>query len=219
MDEYISKVHRLRKAVRERVQDESTNPNQDAMAGSGELEIIASEHSKVRIALDKLKGRDRVGVIGEGAAVLGGASAGVALAGSAAGAAGATTLLGSTSLASLLGGVFVTTTPIGWVLGSAAVAGAAGYGIAKLIQSGGKQDQRRGELSDRIAARLVEHSQSATDGELETLLAAALETGAVSTASGQKMRAQIDDGLLSVELALLRLRAIADVRKGAGGET
>ncbi|MBX6151908.1 hypothetical protein ISD38_24410 [Pseudomonas aeruginosa] len=219
MDEYISKVHRLRKAVRERVQDESTNPNQDAMAGSGELETIASEHSKVRIALDKLKGRDRVGVIGEGAAVLGGASAGVALAGSAAGAAGATTLLGSTSLASLLGGVFVTTTPIGWVLGSAAVAGAAGYGIAKLIQSGGKQDQRRGELSDRIAARLVEHSQSATGGELETLLAAALETGAVSTASGQKMRAQIDDGLLSVELALLRLRAIADVRKGAGGET
>ena len=29
----------------------------------------------------------------------------------------------------MLGGVFVTTTPVGWVIGSAAVMGAAGYGL------------------------------------------------------------------------------------------
>lgn len=219
MSEYATKVHRLRKTVRERVQAEGANPDQDTMAGSGELPPIASDHSKVQIALEKLKGRDRVGVVGEGAAVLGGASAGAALAGGVAGAAGATTLLGSTSLASVLGGVFVTTTPIGWVVGSAAIAGAAGYGIAKLIRSGSKQDQLRGELSGRIAARLVEHSQPAAEDELEALLAAALKAGTVSSASGQAMRAQIEAGLLSVDLALLRLRAIAQLRSDSGGET
>ena len=105
MDDYIAKVHRLRKAVRARVQAEDLTPDQGAMAVSEELAPIAFEDPKVRAALDKLKGRDRVGVMGEGAALLGGAGAGAALAGSAAGMAGATTLLGSTSLASLLGGV------------------------------------------------------------------------------------------------------------------
>ncbi len=162
MDDYSAKVHRLRKAVRERVQAEAPTPDQGAMVVSEELAAIAFEDPKVRAALDKLKGRDRVGVMGEGAALLGGAGAGAALAGSAAGMAGATTLLGSTSLASLLGGVFVTTTPIGWVVGSAAVAGAAGYGIAKLIRSGSKQDQLRGELSGRLATRVCLKSQPAS---------------------------------------------------------
>lgn len=208
MDDYIAKVHRLRKAVRERVQAEDSTPEQDAMAVSEELVAIGSEEPKVRAALDKLKGRDRVGVMGEGAALLGGAGAGAALAGSAAGMAGATTLLGSTSLASLLGGVFVTTTPIGWVVGSAAVAGAAGYGIAKLIRSGNKQDQLRGELSGRLAARLIEPPRSVADDELEVLLANALRAGATTPASVEKMRALIHAGLLAPDLALQRVREI-----------
>jgi hypothetical protein len=208
MDDYIAKVHRLRKAVRERVQAEDSTPDQGAMAVSEELAAIASEDPKVRAALDKLKGRDRVGVMGEGAALLGGAGAGAALAGSAAGMAGATTLLGSTSLASLLGGVFVTATPIGWVVGSAAVAGAAGYGIAKLIRSGSKQDQLRGELSGRLATRLIEPPPNIADSELEVLLASALRVGAITPASGEKMRALIHAGSLAPDLALQRVRDI-----------
>ncbi|WOE59171.1 hypothetical protein PA12_gene3857 [Pseudomonas aeruginosa] len=208
MDDYSAKVHRLRKAVRERVQAEAPTPDQGAMVVSEELAAIAFEDPKVRAALDKLKGRDRVGVMGEGAALLGGAGAGAALAGSAAGMAGATTLLGSTSLASLLGGVFVTTTPIGWVVGSAAVAGAAGYGIAKLIRSGSKQDQLRGELSGRLATRLIEPPRNIADSELEVLLANALRVGAITPASGEKMRALIHAGSLAPDLALQRIRDI-----------
>lgn len=66
MDDYIAKVHRLRKAVRARVQAEDLTPDQGAMAVSEELAPIAFEDPKVRAALDKLKGRDRVGVMGEG---------------------------------------------------------------------------------------------------------------------------------------------------------
>ena len=34
----------------------------------------------------------------------------------------------------------MTTTPVGWVVGSVIVGGAVGYGVAKLVRSGGKSD-------------------------------------------------------------------------------
>lgn len=93
-------------------------------------------------ALEKMKKspRDRIGVLGElGASGLGGV-AGAGLAAATASAAGAATIFGSGTLGTILGGVFVTTTPIGWVVGGVAVGGAVGYGISKLISSGGKSD-------------------------------------------------------------------------------
>ncbi|MFP3978708.1 hypothetical protein [Marinobacter sp. KMM 10035] len=93
-------------------------------------------------ALEKMKKspRDRIGVLGElGASGLGGV-AGAGLAAAAASTAGAATIFGSSTLGTILGGVFVTTTPIGWVVGSVAVGGAVGYGISKLVSSGGKSD-------------------------------------------------------------------------------
>lgn len=94
------------------------------------------------------------GVAGEHLAAIGGVVGGIAVAGTVAGTAGATTLLGSGALASALGGVFVTTTPVGWVVGSAALLGAAGYGIAKMIRSGSSQDQMRKEVILRLRQRL-----------------------------------------------------------------
>ncbi len=93
-------------------------------------------------ALEKMKKspRDRVGVLGElGATGLGGV-AGAGLAGATASAAGIATIFGSSTLGSILGGIFVTTTPVGWVVGSIAIGGAVGYGISKLANSGGKSD-------------------------------------------------------------------------------
>ena len=96
-------------------------------------------------AAKKLSGSDRIGLAAQVVAAAGGAGAGAAMAGPAASAAGATTLLGSTTLAGLLGGLFVTTTPIGWVVGTTALGAAAGLGIAWLARSGGRQDRvRRG---------------------------------------------------------------------------
>ena len=93
-------------------------------------------------ALERMKksSRDRVGILGEiGAAGLGGI-AGSGVAGVIASTAGAATLFGSSTLASVMGGVFVTTTPVGWVVGSVIVGGAVGYGVSKLVRSGGKSD-------------------------------------------------------------------------------
>jgi hypothetical protein len=37
----------------------------------------------------------------------------------------------------------VTTTPIGWVVGCTVAAGAIGYGVTKMVQSGQKGDSSR----------------------------------------------------------------------------
>lgn len=107
-------------------------------------------------ALEKMKKspRDRVGVLGElGATGLGGV-AGAGLAGATASAAGVATIFGSSTVGSILGGIFVTTTPVGWVVGSVAVGGAVGYGISKLVSNGGKSDAIKQmnvrELKERI---------------------------------------------------------------------
>jgi hypothetical protein len=68
---------------------------------------------------------------------------GIAAAGTIASVAGATTLLGSSTLGTVLGGVLVTTTPIGWVVGCTVAAGAIGYCITKMVQSGQKGDSSR----------------------------------------------------------------------------
>lgn len=93
-------------------------------------------------ALEKMKRspRDRIGVLGELGVTGIGAFAGAAISGAAASAAGAATLAGSTTLASILGGVFVTTTPVGWVVGSVAAGAGIGYAASKLVRSGGKAD-------------------------------------------------------------------------------
>lgn len=116
----------------------------------------SAEESSIKNAIGKMRGRDKIGLTGEYLATAGGAAAGVAVAGSIAGAAGATTLLGSTGLAGMLGGVFVTATPVGWVLGSAALLGAAGYGVTKMIRSGSEQERVRREFIERQTERLLE---------------------------------------------------------------
>lgn len=102
----------------------------------------------------KMSPRDRIGILGEMGAVGLGGIAGIGVAGATASAAGIATLFGSSTLASILGGVFVTTTPVGWVVGSIGVGCAVGYGISKLARSGGKSDAIRKmnmrELSERI---------------------------------------------------------------------
>jgi len=116
-------------------------------------------------ALERMKRspRDRIGILGElGVAGLG-VTAGAALSGTIATAAGAATLAGSTTLASILGGVFVTTTPVGWVVGSAMTGGALAYAAVKLVRSGAKCDIRRNinirELEERIQEMRQEANQ------------------------------------------------------------
>ncbi|HRG46206.1 MAG TPA: hypothetical protein PLG41_08400 [Leptospiraceae bacterium] len=93
-------------------------------------------------ALLKIKesGRDKIGLFGEALGLGIGTAGGAAVAGTVATVAGASTLLGSTTLGSVLGGIFVTSTPVGWVVGAAAAGGALSYAAIKLIKSGNKSD-------------------------------------------------------------------------------
>lgn len=175
--------------------------------------VVESEGAAIKQAIEKMGGKDKVGITGERFAVAGGSLAGASAAGSIAAAAGATTLFGSSALAGLFGGIFVTATPVGWVIGSAVAMGAAGYGIAKLIRSGSEQDSIRKDFIERQAQRLLslEVADTSADekAQLSQLLALTVAAGVIEPASAERMVDLVDAGKLSSRLALDRIRALA----------
>lgn len=177
-----------------------------------QVSTSTDDNGQIKNAISKLEGKDKIGLVGEGLATLGGAAAGVAAAGTVASAAGASTLLGSTTLASALGGVFVTSTPIGWVIGSAAIAGAAGYGIAKLVRSGSAQDQVREDLIKRFKERLnrleADNVNKSPLSELRDILPSIVEQQLISEEQAERMIALIENGKLDAKVALNRLTSI-----------
>lgn len=119
-----------------------------------------------REALEKLKKspEDRLAIVGKYGIVGMGITAGVAASSSVAATAGATTLLGSTTLANLLGGVLVTTTPVGWVIGTAAASGVIAYGMLKFFENGIENNEKKlqniKELEKKISELEKESNQS-----------------------------------------------------------
>lgn len=109
-------------------------------------------------ALKKLEksSSDRIGLLGELGVAATGTVAGVLGAGSVASFLGATTILGSSALAGLAGGILVVTTPVGWVLGTAAAGSAVAYSIAKLVKSGGVNDERKQQSIVGIKEKISE---------------------------------------------------------------
>jgi hypothetical protein len=172
------------------------------------------EADQLNEVIAKLKGKDKVGVAGEALAAVGGGAAGIAAASTLASAAGATTILGSSSLASVLGGTLVATTPVGWVIGAAVVAGAAGYGITKLVRSGSKQDQVREQLVKRLETRLATmNKHEAIESPLialNQLLPNAIERGLISEQQAERMVCLIDSGSLKPEIALQRIKSLIE---------
>jgi hypothetical protein len=167
-------------------------------------------------ALEKMKTspRDRIGILGELGVTGIGAAAGAAFSGAAAGAAGAATFAGSSTLASILGGVFITTTPIGWVVGSVAVGAGVGYAISKLVRSGGKADVYRvhsiQELETRIKQLRAESVDGATFEEKFQQVITGVQYLVVNGRIGQEKATElvagveqkkidIDDGLKAIE--------------------
>lgn len=176
-------------------------------------DVSTDDKGTIKKAISKLEGKDKVGLVGEGLATIGGAAAGAAAAGTVASAAGASTLLGSTTLASALGGVFVTSTPIGWVIGSVAIAGAAGYGIAKLVRSGTKQDQVREDLLRKFEARLaaMQTSQETSSpiDQINQILPQLITQQLISEVQAERMVSLIENGNLQANIALDRLSLLA----------
>ena len=170
------------------------------------------EADQLNDVIAKLKGKDKVGVVGEALAAVGGGAAGIAAASTLASVSGATTILGSSSLASVLGGTLVATTPVGWVIGAAVVAGAAGYGITKLVRSGSKQDQVREQLVKRLETRLAAmNKDEAIESPLialNQLLPIVIEKGLISEEQAERMVGLIESGSLQAEIALQRIKSL-----------
>jgi hypothetical protein len=185
---------------------------QNTLIVSEMVKTSDDETNQLNDVIAKLKGKDKVGVAGEALAAVGGGAAGVAAASTLASAAGATTILGSSSLASVLGGALVATTPVGWVIGAAVVAGAAGYGITKLVRSGSKQDQVREQLVKRLETRLATmNKQEAIESPLialNQLLPTVIEKGLISEQQAERMVCLIESGSLKAEIALQRIKSL-----------
>lgn len=171
-------------------------------------------------ALERMKKspRDRVGILGDlGTAGLGGL-AGAGVAGTVASVAGASTLLGSTTVASVLGGVIVTTTPVGWVVGSVIVGGAIGYSVSKLVRSGGKSDAVRQmnirELSERIQElrNRVKDNDKHNDKMKEILesLQLLVKNAKVSQEDSTGLLMSIEKGNITVDSAFDIIQAFLD---------
>jgi hypothetical protein len=119
--------------------------------------------------IDDLEKRphDKVRILGDVGITVVGAGLGVAAAGTVAAAAGATTILGSTVLGSTLGGIFVAATPVGWILGIAAAAGASAFAVSRLIRNGATAEGKKAELLNKYR-------------EEEQLVAAKEEAGSIT---------------------------------------
>lgn len=146
-------------------------------------------------ALEKMKNspNDRIGLLGEMGVTGVGALAGIGLGTAAAGAVGASTILGSSTLGSLLGGVFVATTPIGWIIGGAAVTGGLAYGLTKFIRSGMLADSEKERNIQVLEGKVKDLEQSEKDSddvnqqmiELFSLLQDAVSLGFEQTKSNK----------------------------------
>lgn len=172
-------------------------------------EYLSKQHYIV--ALEKLKGRDLVGVTGDILTTGVAGAAGVAASGTIASIAGASTLLGSSTLGSVLGGVFVTTTPVGWVVGCAVAASAAGYGISKLVRSGQKQDGVREDLRANIIRKVESHNSVAShtsSDELIQKIQYALENNYIDQRKSNMLLSQVISGNMSKEIAYKRINDI-----------
>jgi hypothetical protein len=173
-----------------------------------------SENDDVKAAIDKLRGRDRLGNASQMLTTAGGAAAGASAAGALAATAGASTLLGSTTLASAIGGVLVVSTPVGWVVGCAFIGAATAYGVSKLVRSGGRNDRVREEIIDRLLKRLkdIETKKpplASTMTQLRDHIAAAIRNETLTNEQANRMLDLIEAGKLSVEIALERILALS----------
>jgi hypothetical protein len=116
-----------------------------------------------------------------------------------------------------MGGVFVTATPVGWVVGCALAAGALGYGISRLVRSGAEADITRERLRKSIQADLnrkhAGHGQSPEQfekgvNELILLLERATKTNLISLEVADRILSLVRQSKLPVALAVRRIRAV-----------
>ena len=177
-------------------------------------------------ALEAMKNnpQDRLGILGELGTTGIGITAGVAISGAAASAAGVATLAGSTTLASLLGGIFLTTTPVGWVIGAAIVGGSLACVATKAIKSGSKADILRArtirEIEERIRSlrdsTLKEESENKKLSQVISSVQILVVNHRITQEKGTKILAAVETKQLDVSDAFDLLQALLLEDGGSG---
>lgn len=155
------------------------------------------------------KPEDKIRILGDAGITVVGAGLGVAAAGTVAAAVGATSIFGVTSAAGLLGVSVVAATPVGWVLGGAAAAGAAAYAVSRLIHNGGMSEGKKAELLNRYReeARIIaakEEAGTIADSDRTKFIVALrdpIAKGLITTDWASRLIEQVECGRLPISQA------------------
>ncbi|MBK6348450.1 MAG: hypothetical protein IPF50_00915 [Proteobacteria bacterium] len=164
-------------------------------------------------ALEKMKKsrRDRIGVLGElGVTGIGAAAGWFAAA-----------VIGAKVITVFGIGITVAATPIGWVIGSAALAGGAAYGIAGLVRGGGKYDTLK-ELSIRELEQRIEQLSRASkrslgrEPKMKNLISSLqllVANGRLSQDETTDLLAAVEKGHVTINVAFEQIKALAETTR------
>ena len=179
--------------------------------------ITKEQLLKIIDELEK-KPQDRVRILGDAGITLVGAGLGVAAASTLAGAAGVTSIWGLTTAASWIGVTAVSATPVGWVIGTAAVAGAAAYGVSRLIHNGGVSEGQKIELlhlykEQAKAIDAKERSENITDADKTAFIVSLrglIETNAIAPEKARLLIEYVEQGRIPISQALIIVKNILE---------
>lgn len=150
--------------------------------------------------MNKSKILSNIGIVGSGAAL------GFFAAPTVAAGLGATTILGSSAVATALGGIFVTTTPLGWIIGTGVAGGYLLYSISKFVKSGAQNDLQKMQ-NIKVLKKEIEkerNQQKTTDekiAKLAGIYAKLLKFELVSEEDIKTMLEQIQAGTINIDFA------------------
>lgn len=162
------------------------------------------------------KPEDRIRILGDAGITVLGTGLGVASAGAIATAAGATSIFGVTTFAGWLGVTAVAATPVGWIIGCAAVAGGAAYGLSQLIRGGGLSEGRKLELLQKYkeehrAMLSKERTGAVTEQDRISIIVSMrelIEKDQVTPEFALRLIEQVERGNISVSLAIEQLQEL-----------
>ena len=164
------------------------------------------------------KPSDRIRILGDAGITIVRAGLGAAAAGTLAGAAGVTSIWGLTTAASWIGVTAVSATPVGWVIGSAAVAGAAAYGVSRWIHDGGLSEGRKLELlqqykeqAQNIEAK--ERAQNITDKDKTNFIISLrelIDKNIIAPEKARQLIEHVEQGRIPISQAYLIIQNILE---------
>ena len=152
---------------------------------------------------------DKIRILGDTGIIVIGAGLGAAAAGTLASVAGVTSVLGLTTVASWLGVTAVAATPVGWIIGSAAAAGAVAYGVSRIIYGGGLAEGRKLELLQKFREEAnnmeaKERSESITSADRTQfilLMREPIDKNVISPENAKKLIKFVEEGRIPLSQA------------------